>query len=149
VSCALDSEQERWLIADLAMHPTRCTLAYWHHPRFTSGAHGPYRGVDPLIRRLYEAGVDVVLNGHEHHYERFAPQSPEGSADATRGIRFFVVGTGGIPLRYFPTVAANSEVRSVEAHGVLRMVLHPSSYEWRFIPVEGRAFSDSGVASCH
>jgi hypothetical protein len=145
---ALDSEQVQWLRADLAEHVTTCTLAYWHKPRFSSGAHGSLASLEPLWQVLYEHGVDVVLNGHEHNYERFAPQNPAGQADPVRGIRQFVVGTGGTSLRPIDTVRANSEVRNSNTWGVLKLSLHPESYDWEFIPIAGQTFRDVGSAAC-
>ena len=147
--CEAGSPQDRWLVADLAASRARCTLAYWHHPLYTSGTHGPTTAVAPLYRRLYEADADVILTGHEHDYERFAPMDAAGVVDAARGIREFVVGTGGVELRWFPGVAANSEARDVATHGVLRLVLRPTGYAWRFLPTAGGAFTDAGEARCH
>ncbi len=145
--CGPSSPQGTWLAAQLAASTARCTVAIWHHPRFSSGFHGNDKDVDPFWRALHAAGVDVVLNGHDHDYERFAPQDPDGRA-ATDGIRQFVVGTGGAPLRVFDAPVANSVVRSSVAHGVLQMTLHQSSYDWQFISVNG-TFSDHGSAACH
>ena len=143
-------EQLRWLRDDLRRHPTRCTLALMHHPRFSSGKHGGASRVAELWDVLYEHGVDVVLAGHDHHYERFAPQSPEGRADPARGIRQWVVGTGGAPAyRLRPQPAANSEVRSDRVRGVLRLTFHPDAYEWDFVPIRGQRFVDRGRASCN
>jgi hypothetical protein len=147
--CGAGSPQDRWLVADLAASRARCTLAYWHHPYYSSGVHGTTAAVANLYQRLYDGNADVVLTGHEHNYERFAPMDAMGNANATRGIRQFVLGTGGVELRWFPGVAANSEVRDVTAHGVMRFVLHATSYEWRFVPVAGDAFTDSGQGACH
>jgi ABC-type transporter MlaC component len=148
--CERGSPQERWLRADLAAHPRTCTLAYWHHPRFSSGPNGGEPGVGALWQALYEHGVDVVLAGHDHSYERFAPQTPSGEADLARGLRQFVVGTGGAPLYKFPGPAiANSEVRSDDTFGVLKLTVRPASYDWEFVPVAGRAFTDSGTGRCH
>jgi hypothetical protein len=146
--CAPDSVQGKWLTADLAGSTARCTLAIWHHPRFSSGEHGNDTDVAPFWQTLYDAGADVVINGHDHDYERFAPQDPAAQLDRDRGLREFVVGTGGAALRTFPTTAANSELRAAVAHGVIRLALHPTSYEWRFISTTG-AFSDAGSGSCH
>lgn len=145
------SPQERWLRADLAANRTRCVLAYWHHPRFSSGTeHGSDRDAQPLWQALYDYGADVVLAGHEHNYERFAPQTPAGEADSARGLREFVVGTGGNADHYaFGPPIANSEVRNGDTWGVLKLTLEPESYHWRFIPVSGRSFTDSGSARCH
>jgi hypothetical protein len=143
------SEQEKWLREDLAAHPVACTLAYWHKPRFSSGVeHGSNVRMQPLWQALYDFGADVVLAGHEHNYERFAPQDPQGNADPVRGIRQFVVGTGGISHYPITTPIANSEVRNTDTFGVLKLVLHTESYSWEFIPVPGKPFSDSGTAPC-
>ncbi|MEJ2204146.1 MAG: metallophosphoesterase, partial [Gemmatimonadota bacterium] len=144
------SPQEQWLRADLAANPTACTLAYWHKPRFSSGDnHGSSSGPVPLWEALYEHHVEIVLNGHDHLYERFAPQTPDGTADPDHGIRQFTVGTGGGQLYDFGTPLPNSEARNNVAHGVLKLVLSPGSYQWEFVPVAGEAFMDSGVGTCH
>lgn len=142
------SVQEQWLRADLAEHQNVCTLAYWHRPRFSSGRHGSDDGSHPIWQALYEYGADVVLNGHDHSYERFAPQDPSGQADPAHGIREFVVGTGGAGFYNFPTIRANSEARNNSAWGVLKLTLHPASYDWEFIPIAGQTFTDTGSASC-
>jgi hypothetical protein len=147
--CNRGSEQEAWLRADLTASDARCTLAIWHHPRFSSGEHGNDGRTDFLWRALYDAGADVIVNGHDHDYERFAPQDPNGTADHERGIRQFVVGTGGAGLREFRTVRANSEVRDATTHGVIRLALYPDRYSWDFVPVAGRPFTDSGSGPCH
>lgn len=147
--CAGDSPQGQWLQADLAAHPTVCTLAYWHRPRFSSGRHGNSSAVAPFWRILYGAGADVVLNGHDHDYERFAPQNPDGVADPARGIRQFVVGTGGKGLRPFETIQPNSEVKNSTTHGVLKLTLRAASYDWEFIPIAGDTFADSGSGACN
>ena len=150
VSVSTGSAQETWLKADLAAHPGQCTLAYWHEPRFSSGSvHGSDSSFDPFWRDLYAAGADVVLNGHEHNYERFAPQNPSGQTDS-KGIREFVVGTGGADEGSYPfgTPVANSEVRKSTTHGVLKLTLHPGSYDWQFVPAAGSSFTDSGSGSC-
>ncbi len=149
IDVSAGSVQLQWLAADLAAHSAACTAAYWHHPRFSSGVHGNDAGMQDLWQVLYDAGVDVVLNGHDHDYERFAPQDPAGNADPARGIREFVVGTGGRSLRAFGTAASNSQVRNSDTHGVLKLTLYDSRYEWEFIPVAGQTFSDSGTADCH
>jgi hypothetical protein len=146
--CGPDSPQGRWLAADLKGSSATCTLAIWHHPRFTSGEHGNDGDVAPFWRALYDAGADVVINGHDHDYERFAPQDPDANLDQARGIREFVVGTGGAALRTFPSVAANSQLRAAVSHGVIRLDLHKSSFEWIFLPTTGD-LSDSGSAPCH
>jgi LysM repeat protein len=141
------SEQEQWLRAQLAANPSRCTLAYWHRPTFTSGRGGQGAGID-LFRALYDYGADVVLVAHEHNYERFAPQDPNGQLDNERGIRQFVVGTGGAPLRDFRFIQPNSEVRNSETFGVLKMTLYSDRYDWEFFPIEGQTFTDSGSGVC-
>jgi hypothetical protein len=151
VSASQGSAQEQWLKADLASHPNRCTLAYWHEPRFTSGSeHSGDDSVAPLWDDLYAAGAELVLNGHNHQYERFAPQDPGGRADPAHGIREFVIGTGGGGLYSFNTTPQpNSEVRDDSSHGVLQLTLQPGSYTWTFVPIAGDTFTDSGSASCH
>jgi acid phosphatase type 7 len=148
VACGKGSPQETWLRADLAAHPTSCTLAYWHHPRFNSGHDGNATFMQAIFQDLYDANADVVLGGHAHDYERFAPQNPQGQLDNTRGIRQFVVGTGGAFFTAFGTRAPNSQVRNNSTYGVLKLTLHPSSYDWRFAPESG-GFTDSGTGSCH
>jgi hypothetical protein len=148
--CQTGSAQEQWLRSDLAAHPTACTLAYWHHPRFSSGEHGSTSSMQPIWQTLYDAGADVVLNGHDHDYERFAPQDPAGNADSARGIREFVVGTGGKSHYAISTPITNSEVRNSDTFGVLKLTLHATSYDWQFIPEAGRTFTDSGSGvACH
>jgi hypothetical protein len=149
IAVGAGSPQEQWLRADLAAHPATCTLAYWHYPRFSSGTvHGSDPAMQPLWQALYDYGADVVLAGHEHNYERFAPQDPSGSADPARGIRQFVIGTGGYSLYPFGAPIANSEVRNNDTYGVLKLTLHPTSYSWEFIPEAGGTFRDSGDAPC-
>jgi acid phosphatase type 7 len=150
VGCGASSSQVRWLKADLAKDARACTLAYFHYPLFSSGRYRPgVREVKPLWEALYAAGADVVLNGHDHNFQRFAPQDPDGSADPQRGIREFVVGTGGRSLYPILAPIANSEVYNDQSYGVLKLTLHPKGYEWRFLPVEGETFTDSGSARCH
>jgi hypothetical protein len=148
--CRRGSPQERWLARDLAAHPARCTMAYWHQPRFSSGEHGDTPDVAAFWEDLYAAGADVVLAGHDHNYERFAPQRPDGAPDAARGIREFVVGTGGKSERGLSRVRSpNSVVATTGVHGVLALTLHEGRYDWRFLPVKGDTFTDHGSASCH
>jgi hypothetical protein len=146
--CDPGSPQGAWLAADLAANRAACTLAIFHHPRFTSGEHGDTPAMDAFWRPLYAAGVDVIVNGHDHDYERFAPQDPDGQVDGDRGIRQFVVGTGGAPLRDFTRVAPNSELRAIIGHGVLAFTLHGDSYEWAFTAA-GSDFRDRGTTPCH
>ena len=148
--CNAGSQQEMWLRADLAAHPAACTLAYFHKPLFSSGsAHGDDIEIKPLWQALYDANADVVVSGHDHDYERFAPQAPDGAADRKRGIREFVVGTGGKNLRPFGDTKPNSEVRYVGSFGILKLTLHVHSYDLEFIPVEGSTFRDGGTGQCH
>ena len=150
VSCSSSSAQAQWLRQDLAAHPTRCTLAYAHHPRFTSGTNSPgSSSIKPLFQALYDYGADVVLVGHDHHYERFAPQNPSGASDPARGIREFLVGTGGRGFHPVNTIIPNSEVRNNVTFGVLKLVLRPASYDWQFVPEAGATFRDAGSQMCH
>jgi hypothetical protein len=149
ISVSAGSPQEQWLRADLAAHPVDCTAAYWHKPRFSSGSHhGSSTSMRPFWQALYDYGADVVLVGHEHNYERFAPQDPNGVADPSRGIRQFVIGMGGKSHYAFGTPIANSQVRNADTYGVLKLTLHPTSYDWEFIPEAGKTFADSGTAAC-
>jgi hypothetical protein len=147
--CGMGSAQEQWLRADLAASAARCTVAYWHHPRFSSGPHGSSLDMDAFWRALFTAGADLVLVGHDHHYERFAPQNPDGVADPARGIRQFIVGTGGAFLRRVQGRLANSEVVRDDTHGVLKLSLHAESFDWEFVPIQGQVFSDRGSGACH
>ncbi len=147
--CDPSSPQGRWLADELAAHPTACTLAIWHHARFSSGPHGNQEVTAPLFDALYAAGADVVVSGHDHDYERFAPQDPAGRADPERGIREFVVGTGGGHLYQVASVKANSQVREDTTFGVLVLELTAGSYAWRFEPVGNATFTDSGSGTCH
>jgi len=137
-----------WLRADLATHPARCTLAYWHHPRFSSGHEGGTRAVGPLWDALYSARAELVLNGHDHDYERFGLQDPLGRPDPVNGLRELVVGTGGAPWLPFRTVAANSRIRMTGTFGVLRLTLQPGGYRWRFVHAAGAPFTDHGSGTC-
>jgi hypothetical protein len=147
--CQTGSVEEQWLSADLREHPSVCALAYWHKPLFSSGAkHGNDPEIKPFWNDLYAARVTVVINGHDHDYERFAPQDPDGKADSAHGIREFVVGTGGKSHRPFGVAKANSEVRNADTFGVLKLVLAPHGYDWQFIPEPGKPFTDSGSDQC-
>jgi hypothetical protein len=146
--CGVSSPQGRWLQRDLAAHRNTCTLAYWHHPRFSSGLHGSDDAYDGFWRLLYAAGADVVLTGHDHTYERFAPQTPAARLDEARGIASFIVGTGGRSRYPILTIRPNSRVRYTRVFGVLALTLHPTSYEWRFVAAVG-TFTDAGRADCH
>jgi hypothetical protein len=146
---AAGSAMRAWLTADLAANTKPCTLVYWHHPRFSSGVYQNDPRSSEVFMELYNANAELVLSGHEHDYERFAPQTPSGVADPARGIRQFVVGTGGTGLRPFGTVQPNSEVRESNTHGVLKLTLRANSYDWEFVPIAGQTFTDSGTGMCH
>jgi uncharacterized protein YjiK len=151
IDVSLGSVQEQWVRADLAAHPATCTLAIWHEPRFSSGTlHGSSTVSAAVWDDLYDYGADIVLNGHEHSYERFALQDPNGVADPLHGIREFVAGTGGASQAgyTFGVPLANSEVRNNDSYGLLRLTLNSTSYTWEFIPVAGATFSDSGSGTC-
>jgi hypothetical protein len=150
VGCALGGTQERWLREDMGAHPARCTLAVWHHPRWSSGTtHGPTPAVAPLYQALHDAGVDVLLSGHEHNYERFAPLDPAGNFDPARGVRQFVVGTGGRSHYPFGPPHNGSQVRNDNTFGLLVLTLRPTSYDWQFVPEAGKTFTDAGSGTCH
>ena len=148
-NCLGDGLQRDWLRADLLAHPSLCTVAYFHHPRFSSGRHGNQYEMQQFWDILYEFDVDVVLSAHDHLYERFAPQDPDGTLDLEQGIREFVVGTGGAELYEFHTIQPNSEVRDNSTWGVLALGLEHGAYRWSFVSVPGGAFTDSGSDTCH
>ena len=148
VDCRPGSPQEAWLRADLAASAAACTLAFWHHPRFSTGEHGDDARVAPLWQALQDAGAELVVSGHDHDYERFAPRAASGAPDPVRGIRQLVAGTGGRHLRPFVTTDPASEVRDASTFGVLFLTLRPSGYDWRFSPAVG-AFTDAGSSDCH
>ena len=147
VSMAAGSSQLQWLRQELSANPSLCTLAYWHHPLFTSGRNGDNPATRSLWRTLYDFDADVVISAHDHLYERFAPQDPDGRPDPHRGIRQFIVGTGGSPLTSPVGTHFNSDI-VWSIHGVLEMVLRPNSYTWRFVSESG-APADIGAAQCH
>jgi hypothetical protein len=151
VDVSPESEQYLWLTQDLAQsRDSLCTIAYWHYPAFSSGAtHGSIAAMKPFFDALYTAGVEIVLSGHEHVYERFAPQTANGTADPARGVREFVVGTGGAGLYPFGPPIANSEFRNNTTSGVLRLTLGQGSYVWHFMPAGGGDAIDSGTGICH
>jgi calcineurin-like phosphoesterase family protein len=150
VGCTAGSEQEQWLRADLAAHPTSCTLAYWHHARYSSGHDDNNTFMQPLWEALDDAGAEIVLSGHSHDYERVAPVDRNGTVNQAEGIRQFVVGTGGA---FFTgglgSRIPQSEVAQGDTFGVLVLTLHPTSYDWRFAPEAGKTFADSGSTACH
>lgn len=145
--CGSSSPQGRWLAADLARHPRRCVAAIWHRPLFSSGLIGGHARMAWMWRTLDAAGAEVVVSGHDHDYERFARKHADGTRAAS-GMRQFVVGTGGAGLRGFSSVAPNSVVRWNSSFGVLVLTLRPASYHWRFVPVGGSTFRDSGSTQC-
>jgi acid phosphatase type 7 len=145
---ALEREQLRWLEADLRAHPTRCALAYVHRPPFSSGQHGNSARMATVLRILYRHGVDVILSGHDHDYERFAPQDTLARPDPARGIVQFVVGTGGAPLYRPGIVRPNSRAFNSRVHGVLAMRLREDGYDWEFVPIRRRVFEDRGTERC-
>jgi acid phosphatase type 7 len=150
IDCTAGSAQERWLRADLAAHPTPCTLAYWHNPRYSSGHEGSNAFVQPFWAALDDAGAEIVLSGNSHNYERFAPLDRSGAVDRGNGIRQFVVGTGGAFFTAgITTLIPGGEIAQNHTFGVLMVTLHPSSYDWQFVPIAGSSFTDSGTEQCH
>jgi Big-like domain-containing protein/calcineurin-like phosphoesterase family protein len=149
ISMSAGSAQEKWLRADLAANPSACTLAYWHHPRFSSGSHGSSTASSPLWQALYDAGAEIVVVGHDHNYQRFAPQTADGRKDLARGIREFVAGTGGVSHYSFGSPIANTEAHNESTYGVLMLTLGPGTYSWQFVPVAGSSYRDSGSGTCH
>ena len=148
--CGASSPMVSWLERDLAAHRSKCTIAYFHHPLFSSGAeHGNQPQVRPIWEALNAANADVVVSAHDHSYERFAPQRPDGTRNESRGIREFVVGTGGGEHYPFGEIEPNSQVRNAKTYGVLKITLNPRSYAWEFVPVAGESFTDSGHDRCH
>ena len=147
--CGAGSPQYNWLRDDLGRNDLPCTLAYSHHPRFSSGINGSSNELRALWQVLYDFVADVYLCAHDHHYERFAPQRPDGTSDPTRGIREFVVGTGGRSITPFQTILPNSDVQDTTSFGVLGMRLGPGFYEWKFVATPGMPLADSGTGLCH
>jgi len=148
VSMKSGSAQADWLEAELDANVVPCTLAYWHHPLFSSGPNGNHAAVRDAWTILHRHGVELVLNGHDHVYERFAPQDGWGRLDLARGIRQFTVGTGGAFLSKVERLQANSEAQA-SAFGVLKLTLRDGAYDWQFVAVPGSRFTDSGSAPCH
>ena len=140
------SSQFEFVRSELTSSPAPCALAVWHHPLFTSGPNGPNAYLRDLWTLLYDRGVDVIVNGHDHLYERFGKQDVDGRSDG-RGIRQFIAGTGGAQLYDFMRITPNSQVR-IKSHGVLRLTLSPSAYEWAFLDVAG-GITDAGSDGCH
>ena len=150
--CAASSPQEAWLRQDLSEHPNACILAYGHHALFSSGvfkSHAIHPELKQLWQDLYAAHADLILAGHEHSYERFAPQDPDGRADPAHGIREIVVGTGGRSHDLLGLAIPNSEARNADTYGVLKLTLAPQGYTWEFIPEQGKTFRDAGAGACH
>lgn len=148
--CETGSPQEQWLREDLASSPRQCTLAYWHHSYYTSGTRGGTKEVRPLVQALYENMADLLLVAHNHFYERFAPQDPDGNLDLVQGIREIIVGTGGRSLPVFGRSSyPNSEAFDASTFGVLKVTLRPLGYDWEFMPAAGYSFTDSGTDLCH
>jgi hypothetical protein len=150
VDVSAQSAQYLWLKSDLASSSSLCTIAYWHYPAFNSGGvYGSILQMRPFFDALHAAGVEMVLSGHEHIYERFAPQKADGTADPVRGVRQFVIGTGGHELNPLGPPVPNSEFRQNTSWGVLRLALEPGSYSWQFVPAGGGAPIDAGTGTCH
>lgn len=150
VGCRKGSAQERWLRSDLERHAGQCTLAFWHAPRFSSGArHGGTTSVEDLWQALLDHDVEMLLAGHEHLYERTAPLDAEGKVDRSQGVRTFVVGTGGGQLYELAEPVHGSEVAFSDTHGVLRLTLRSSGYDWEFLPGTPGGSTDAGSAECH
>ncbi len=145
--CLPGSPQEQWLRADLAAQPGRCTIAVWHHPRFSSGDYEDNVDVEPLWRALDDFDVELLLTGHEHHYERFAPMTADG-VPAAAGVRQFIVGTGGVSPREVTQPRAHSEVLKTGVSGVMKLTLRPDTLDWEFISIDGFEFTDAGTVTC-
>ena len=146
--CAAGSAQELWLKADLAANASKNVIAVWHKPRFSSGVTN-YTTLQAFYNDIYDAGVDILLDGHDHIYERLAPMDPTGAADPTYGIRQFTVGTGGAALQSYSPVLPTSQTGSGSTYGVLKLTLHTTGYDWVFLPMAGQTFTDSGSGSVH
>jgi len=147
--CASGSAQYSWLATDLTANARACTVAMWHHPRFSSGEHGNSTAMQAIWQLLYDRNAELVLTGHDHTYERFAPQTASGGTDTARGLREFVVGTGGRNHYAFVAVQPNSEARNADTFGVLKLTLRADGYDWQFVPEAGKTFTDAGTGSCH
>jgi hypothetical protein len=148
--CAAGSAQDAWLRADLAAAATNNVILAWHKPRFSSSLeHGNSTHMQGFWQIAYESGVDLVLSGHSHNYERFAPMNAAGAVDTAFGVRTIVVGTGGAGAHGFSSPPASSEVRSSGTAGVLKLTLRPTSFDWQFVPVAGKTFTDTGTQAVH
>jgi alkaline phosphatase len=146
--CGPGSPQYEWLRQELENSPP-CLVAYGHHPRFSSGRHGAEKDMHPLFQLLYQHNADLYIAGHDHNYERFAPQDPSGRPDPERGVRQFVVGTGGREHRKVGRPSMNSEIIDRTSFGILKLTLLEHSYDWEFVPVAADSFRDSGSGECH
>lgn len=146
--CDAASPQGQWLKKDLAASSVHCTLAIWNRPRYSSGEQGDDPEVASFWEQLHAANAELIVNGHDRDYERFAPLDASGNVERPGGLREIVVGTGGAALRPFHTLAAHSEFRLAGSWGVLRLTLHPANYDWEFLPVGGD-IADSGSTPCH
>jgi hypothetical protein len=149
VACAAGSAQEQWLRADLAAHRTGCTLAYWHHPRWSSGNAARDEDVSAMYNDLYAARVELLLVGHKHIYERYAPLGPTGATEPSSGVRQIIVGTGGEEQSSLQPAPPGVEARSNTSFGFLRVALRPTGYDWQFVPVAGGTLTDHGSSPCH
>ncbi|HEX2997013.1 MAG TPA: metallophosphoesterase [Anaerolineales bacterium] len=148
IDVSASSAQVKWLKADLAANPKTCVLAYWHKPRWSSGSeHGSDTKMQTLWQTLYDAGAELIINGHEHDYERFTQMNAKGQP-VKQGMREIVVGTGGAGLYSFDTILSTSQVHNSSTHGVLKLTLNTGSYSWKFVPVAGKTFKDSGTTNC-
>src|SRR3954449_5059643 len=148
--CGTGSPEETWLRADLAAHPAQCTIAMWHKGRYSSGHDGDNTFMQPMWADLYNAGVEMLLSGHSHDYERFAPQDAAGHLDNANGVRQFIVGTGGAFFTGLGTsINANSQAHQNTTYGVLQLTLRSGAYDWKFLPEVGKMYADSGTTSCH
>jgi hypothetical protein len=147
--CGTNSAQYKWLKADLFATGASCVAATWHHPRFTIGPHGQENTIKPIWQLLYDRNADLILQGHDHNYQRWAPLNPSGARDNVRGIRSFVVGTGGKDLTVPSRSNANVEAQQHDTYGVLKLALHATSYDWEFVPEAGKTYTDSGSTACH
>ena len=149
--CEAGSVQEKWLKADLAANPTQCSMAVWHSPRFYAALAQGLPAFKDIWQDLYDAGVELVVNAHLHYYMRYAPMDPNGQLDEAKGIQEFIVGTGGaIPLfKGAPSCTGNCQVINNTTFGVIKLTLHPDSYDWAFLPEPGKTFNDGGSRACH
>jgi hypothetical protein len=149
IDASATSAQAQWLKKDLAANPRKCVMAYWHRPRWSSGSdHGNDSKTQALWSILYDAKAELVLSGHSHNYERFAPMNKSGGA-VSAGLQQFVVGTGGTGHDGFSSIHSASRARNSNTYGVIRLFLTPTSYSWRFLPISGQSYSDTGTINCH